>query len=90
MIFEVPGAHFGYQNGVRNGVQNGISMLKALESLLTGILEAMIALLEPSWALLDAQSGSGGLQENNSPATTACGEGGGEDKPLPGKWDLRV
>ena len=55
MIFEVPGAHFGYQNGVRNGVQNGISMLKALESLLTGILEAMIALLELSWALLDAK-----------------------------------
>ena len=58
MIFEVPGAHFGYQNGV----QNGISMLKALESLLTSILEAMIALLEPSWALLDAQSESGGFQ----------------------------
>ena len=78
MIFEVPGAHFGYQNGVRNGVQNGISMLKALESLLTGILEAMIALLEPSWALLDSQSGSGHLQQNNSDATTACREGGGE------------
>ena len=75
MIFEVPGAHFGYQNGVRNGVQNGISVLKALEGLLTGILEARIALLEPSWALLDAQSGSGRLQLNNSCATTACGEG---------------
>ena len=77
MIFEVPGSHFGYQNGVRNGVENGISMLKALESLLTGILEAMIALLEPSWALLDSQSGSGHLQENNKAAATACGEGGG-------------
>ena len=90
MIFEVPGSHFRYQNGVRNGVENGISMLKALESLLTGILEAMIALLEPFWALLDSQSGSEPLQENNKSATTACGEGGGEDKPLPGKWDLRV
>ena len=57
MIFEVPGSHFGYQNGVRNGVENGISMLKALENLLTGILEAMIALLELSWALLDAKRG---------------------------------
>ena len=76
MIFAVPGAHFWYQNGVRNGIENGISMLKALESLLTGILEAMIALLEPSWALLDSQSGSGGLQENNKAAATACGEGG--------------
>ena len=90
MIFEVPGTPFGYQNGVRNGVQNGISMLKALESLLTGILEAMIALLEPSWALLDAQNGTEPLRENNSTATTACGEGGGEDKPLPGSWDRRV
>ena len=53
MIFEVPGAHFGYRNGVRNRVRNGISMLKAFENLLTGILEAMIALLEPSWPLLD-------------------------------------
>ena len=77
MVFHVPGAHFGYQKGVRNGVQNEISMLKALESLLTGILGAMIALLEPSWALVDAQSGSEGLRENNRPATTACGEGGG-------------
>ena len=48
MIFEVPGAHFGYQNGVRNGVQNEISMLKALEGLLTVILDAIIALLGPS------------------------------------------
>ena len=54
MIFEVPEVHFGYQNGFRNGVQKEISMLKALESVRTGILEAMIALLEPSWALLDA------------------------------------
>ena len=76
MIFDVPGAHFGSQNGVRNGVRNGISMLKALENLLTGISEAMIALLEPPWALLDSQSGSDTLQENNSGATTACGEGG--------------
>ena len=42
MIFEVPGVHFGYQNGVRNGVQNGISMLKALESLLTGKLSLKV------------------------------------------------
>ena len=75
MIFEVPGAHFGYQNGVRNGVQNGISMLKALESLLTGILEAMIALLELSWALLDAKRGYGELQPANSLAARASGEG---------------
>ena len=75
MIFEVPGAHFGYQNGVRNGVQNGISMLKALESLLTGILEAMIALLEPSWALLDAKRGYEELRLANRPAVRATGEG---------------
>ena len=59
MIFKVPGAHFGYQHGVPNGVPNGIFMLKALESLLTGILQAMIALLESSWALLDAKTGDG-------------------------------
>ena len=75
MIFEVPGAHFGYQNGVRNGVQNGISMLKALESLLTGILEAMIALLELSWALLDAKRGYEELQPANNPVAQATGEG---------------
>ena len=44
MIFEVPGAHFGYQNGVQNGVQNGISMLMALESLLEGSWDALGAL----------------------------------------------
>ena len=59
MIFKVQGIHFGYQNGVDNEVQNGISMLKALEGLLTGILQAMIALLESSWALLDAKTGDG-------------------------------
>ena len=75
MVFHVPGAHFGYQNGVRNGVQNEISMLKALESLLTGILEAMIALLELSWALLDAKRGYGDLQPANNPVRRATGEG---------------
>ena len=75
MIFEVPGSHFGYQNGVRNGIEKGISMLKALESLLTGILEAMIALLEPSWALLDAKRGYEELQPANNPVRRATGEG---------------
>ena len=75
MIFEVPGAHFGYQNGVRNGVRHGISMLKALESLLTCILEAMIALLELYWALLDAKRGYGELRLANTPAVRATGEG---------------
>ena len=93
MIFEVPGAHFGYQNGVRNGVQNGISMLKALEGLLTGILEAMIALLEPSWALLDAQRGASNSSVSTAlqqPCNNSLRRGGGEDKPLPGNWDVRV
>ena len=45
MIFEVPGAHFGYQNGVQNGVQNGISTLMALKSLLEGSWDALGAIL---------------------------------------------
>ena len=41
------------QKFVQNGFQIVSSTLKASESLLTGILEAIIALLEPSWALLE-------------------------------------
>ena len=51
--FQVPGSPFRVPNGVQNGGQNGVSTLKASESLLTGILEVILALLEPSWALLD-------------------------------------
>ena len=46
MIFEVPGAHFGYQNRVQNGVQNGISTLMALKSLLEGSWDALGRLLD--------------------------------------------
>ena len=42
------------QKWVQNGFQIASSTLKASERLLTGILEAIIALLEPSWPLLDA------------------------------------
>ena len=42
------------QKLVQNGVRIVSSMLKASRSLLTGILEAILALLEVSWPLLDA------------------------------------
>ena len=41
------------QKWVQNGFQIVSSTLKASESLLTGILEAILALLELSWALLE-------------------------------------
>ena len=86
MVFEVPGAHFGYQNGVRNGVQNGISMLKALEGLLTGILEAMIAFSELCRTLLDTKRGDKGLQPANTLPTAwrpePAGRGWEGDKSL--------
>ena len=44
MIFKVPGAHFGYQNGVQNGVQNGSSTQEALESILEASWNALGAL----------------------------------------------
>ena len=42
------------QTWVQNGVRIVSSTLKASRSLLTGILEAILALLEVSWPLLDA------------------------------------
>ncbi len=53
MIFEVPGAHFGYQNGVQNGVQNGISTLMALKSLSEGSWDALGGLLDQKKSTLD-------------------------------------
>ena len=47
-------------------------------------LEAILGALE---GYKMAQRGAHVLQLSNNPATTACGEGGGEDKPLPGNWD---
>ena len=83
-------------SGPRGGLEGILELLDATEELfypLRGILDAIIALLEPSYALLRVIRWPKGGPRNSSLSTTlqqqAAERGGGEDKPLPGTGDRR-
>ena len=62
---------------------------KALGTHLRRYHSALGAILGALEGYKMAQRGECDLQLSNRAAATACGEGGGEDKPLPGTGDRR-
>ena len=81
---------------VPNRIIDAEGIRKALDRHLGGYHRALRAILDALGAILSALEGykmaqrrDYTLRRSNNRATTACGEGGGEDKPLPGTGDRR-
>ena len=73
-----------------NRIINAEIVRKALDRHLRRYHSALGAILGALEGYKMAKRGDWDLRLSNNPAKTTCGEGGGEDKPLPGNWDVRA